>query len=239
MKVQSISLFVSCYNEAPSIIKTLKKLILTCNNLNIEAEFLVVDDCSFDDSVSRIRQFISQNQTACITLITNKVNVGPAHSMQKALAIAKSANFRWICGDDPEPLSALKKIFQHIGKYDLILPYHKKVTGKTKTRLFLSKIYTFLVNLASGNNIKYYNGLCIAKKIDFIKYCNPKLGFCCQADFVTQILNKTDNYVEIEIPVVHERKHGASSSLSKKNLLAFFSLIRRLIKRRFKIWLKI
>ena len=239
MKFQSISLFVSCYNEAPSIIKTLKKLILTCKNLNIQAEFLVVDDCSFDDSVSRIKQFISQNKSVCITLLTNKVNMGPAHSMQKALAIAKYANFRWICGDDPEPLSALKKIFKHIGKYDLILPYHKKVIGKSKTRLLLSKLYTFLVNLASGKRIKYYNGLCIAKKTDFIKYCKPKLGFCCQADFVTQILDKTDNYAEIEIPVVSERKHGASSSLSKKNLLTFFSLIRRLIKRRFKIWLKV
>jgi len=239
MKFQSISLFISCYNESPSIIKTLKKLILTCKILNIKAEFLIVDDCSSDDSVARIKQFISQNKTACITLQTNNVNMGPAHSMQKALAIAKYANFRWICGDDPEPLSALKKIFKHIGKYDLILPYHKKVIGKSKTRLLLSKLYTFLVNLASGKRIKYYNGLCIAKKTDFIKYCKPKLGFCCQADFVTQILDKTDNYAEIEIPVVSERKHGASSSLSKKNLLTFFSLIRRLIKRRLKIWLKV
>ena len=62
-----------------------------------------------------------------------------------------------------------KKIFKHIGKYDLILPYHKKVIGKSKTRLLLSRFYTFLVNLASGKRIKYYNGLCIAKKTDFIK----------------------------------------------------------------------
>ena len=106
MNSQSISLFVSCYNEAPSIAQTLKKLNFACTELKIKSEFIIVDDCSTDESIKLIKKFISQHKSIRVKLISNKKNMGPAYSLRKALESANHEYFRWICGDDPEPLFA-------------------------------------------------------------------------------------------------------------------------------------
>jgi len=230
-RTKDLSCYVACFNEVSHICKTLDNLVraLQANDLNYE--IIVIDDASTDNSVKRIETWIKENPTEKIRFVKRGKNVGLARNFVRALHISSGRYFRLICGDDVEPFEALNKIFSNIGKKDLIIPYHIKCPGKTVLRRGISWLYTQLVNILSGNKIKYYNGLTVAKRNDFIEYCRPKLGFSFQADFICQSLALGRTYSEVGVETV-ERRHGISTAFTRQNMFGAMHLFRRIIKRR-------
>ena len=228
---KDLTCYVACYNEASHICNTLDNLIraLQANRLNYE--IIVIDDSSKDNSVQCIEKWMRENPSIKIRLIKRGKNVGLAMNFVRALGIGSGKYFRLICGDDVEPFEALNTIFSKIGKKDMVIPYHTKCPGKTFLRKILSWLYTSLVNIAAGHKIKYYNGLTVARREDFIKYCRPKLGFSFQADFICQTLEMGRTYIEVGVETV-ERRHGVSTALTKQNLKGAIHLFRRIMKRR-------
>ena len=228
---KDLSCYVACFNEVSHICKTLDNLVraLQANDLNYE--IIVIDDASTDNSVKCIETWIKENPTEKIRFVKRGKNVGLARNFVRALHISSGRYFRLICGDDVEPFEALNKIFSNIGKKDLIIPYHIKCPGKTALRRGISWLYTQLVNILSGNKIKYYNGLTVAKRNDFIEYCRPKLGFSFQADFICQSLAMGRTYIEVGVETI-ERRHGVSTAFSRQNMIGAIHLFRRIIKKR-------
>lgn len=226
-----ISCYVACFNEENNIQSTLKHLHEALLKNNLDNEIIVIDDGSTDSSVTKIKQWRTENPKINFKLVTRSKNLGLAKNFSRALKISSGEYFRLICGDDVEPFVSLDKILSHVGKKDLVLPYHTKCPGKTVLRCAISWIYTFLINTLTGHKIKYYNGLTIAKKSDFIKFCRPKLGFSFQADFICQCLAAGRTYVEVGVETV-ERKSGASTALTFKNFLGALHLFRRIVKQK-------
>ena len=226
-----LTCYVACYNEENHIHATLNNLVQALKANHINFEIIVVDDASTDSSAKCIETWIKENPTERIRFVKRGKNVGLARNFVRALRISSGRYFRLICGDDVEPFEALNKIFSYIGKKDLIIPYHIKCPGKTFLRRGISWLYTCLVNILSGNKIKYYNGLTVAKRDDFIEYCRPKLGFSFQADFICQSLALGRTYSEVGVETV-ERRHGISTALTRQNMLGAMHLFRRIIKRR-------
>jgi glycosyltransferase involved in cell wall biosynthesis len=222
---------VACFNEVGHICRTLDNLVraLQANHLNYE--IIVIDDASTDNSVKCIETWIKENPAERIRFVKRGKNVGLARNFVRALHISSGRYFRLVCGDDVEPFEALNKIFSNIGKKDLIIPYHIICPGKTVLRRGISWLYTRLVNILSGNKIKYYNGLTVAKRDDFIEYCRPKLGFSFQADFICQSLALGRTYIEVGVETV-ERRHGISTAITMQNMFGAMHLFRRIIKRR-------
>lgn len=222
---------MACFNEVSHICKTLDNLVraLQANHLNYE--IIVIDDASTDNSVQCIEKWMSENPAIEVRLVKRGKNVGLALNFIRALNISSGKYFRLVCGDDVEPFEALNKIFSNFGKKDLIIPYHIKCPGKTVLRRGISWLYTWLVNILSGNKIRYYNGLTVAKRNDFIEYCRPKLGFSFQADFICQSLAMGRTFSEVGVETV-ERRHGISTALTRRNMLGAIHLFRRIIKRR-------
>lgn len=228
---KDVSCYVACFNEDGHICKTLNNLVraLQANHLNYE--IIVIDDASTDNSVQCIEKWMSENQAIEIRLVKREKNVGLALNFVRALNISSGKYFRLVCGDDVEPFEALNTIFSKIGEKDMIIPYHTQCPGKTFFRKAISWLYTNLVNITSGNRIKYYNGLTVAKREDFVKYCRPKLGFSFQADFICQSLAMGRTYREVGVETI-ERRQGVSTALSRKNIIGAIHLFRRIIKRR-------
>lgn len=230
-ETKDISCYVACFNEEKHIQATLNNLIRALKANSINYEIIVIDDASTDSSVKCIEAWIKENSTEEIRLVKRGKNVGLARNFVRALHISTGKHFRLICGDDVEPMEALKAIFSNIGKKDLIIPHHTKCPGKTVLRKVISWLYTRLVNTLSGNRIKYYNGLTVAKREDFVEYCRPKLGFSFQADFICHSLAMGKSYVEVGVEAV-ERRHGVSTAFRRQNLIGAIHLFRRIIKRR-------
>jgi glycosyltransferase involved in cell wall biosynthesis len=219
-----ITFFISCFNEEKYILKTIKNVISAVKKIDISYEIIVIDDNSNDKSVLKIQEFIINNSKTPISLIVNKNNRGLAKNFFEAAIISNGKFFRLICGDNVESNHNIFNVIKNIGKADVIIPYHAKVLGKPKSRIVLSRIYTFLINIISGNNLKYYNGLCIFNRNDILRNQTPTSGFAFQAELLCNIMSNKKNVSHLEVPLkVKESK--ASGALNLNNLLSVIRVL--------------
>lgn len=97
LKLPMISFIVTSYNYSKYIMKTLESI--KCQTYD-NFEIIVVDDCSSDNSVEIIENFISENQDLRITLIKQDTNQGQLASMLNGLKIANGQFVSFIDSDD-------------------------------------------------------------------------------------------------------------------------------------------
>lgn len=110
LKLPLVTFIVTSFNYAKYITKTLESIkAQTYKNF----EIIVVDDCSSDNSVQKVEDFISENQDLRITLIKQEENKGQLASMLRGLKEAKGQFVSFIDSDDilfPEYTSAHIKV---------------------------------------------------------------------------------------------------------------------------------
>jgi glycosyltransferase involved in cell wall biosynthesis len=234
---KDITIFVACYNEEDNIIGTFDTLVSSLFKTDLTWEIIVIDDASNDKSKELICHYIEDHPNYDIKLIARKKNTGLAQNYIDGAFMAKGKYYKLVCGDNNDNVPSLVKIFSFIGKADMIMPYYFKSPGKSTFRVLLSKTYTFIVNLISGYNIKYYNGCGLNLTWNIMRWHTNHLGFCFQADIATRLLDLGMSYIEIPV-TVEERKNGVSTALKFMNFLSvshfLFELwLRRLGKARF------
>ncbi|MEI6338222.1 MAG: glycosyltransferase family 2 protein [Verrucomicrobiota bacterium] len=227
----SLSLFVACYNEQDNIIGTLETLLAALGRTSLTYDIVVVDDASRDDSVVRVRRFMSENPSVPIRLLVNQDNEGVATNYAEAAFRAKGEWYRMICGDNVEPVETLEKIFKAIGPVEVVVPYTVEIRGRSLFRRLLSKSYTWLVNAISGYRLHYYNGL-IVTRTDYVRrWHSNSHGFGFQADLLTRLLSKNLSYVEVPV-YGHERLTGHSKALTLRNLASVVHSLQNILIRR-------
>ena len=52
-----LGLFVACYNEEANIIATLETVVAACREVGVSFQIVVIDDCSRDRSVEKVKAF--------------------------------------------------------------------------------------------------------------------------------------------------------------------------------------
>jgi glycosyltransferase involved in cell wall biosynthesis len=231
-----ITLFVACYNESGNIVGTLDVINAACAKAGITYEVIIIDDASTDRSPDIIRRYMATHPEMPIKLHVNPKNMGLGDNFGEAAFLGSGTYYRLVCGDNVEPVETLVKVFDMIGKADIILTYRPNdVTGKALSRKIISGLYTKIVNLISGYNILYYNGLPIFKRRDVMRWNPNSHGFGFQADLVTRLLDRGATY--IEVPVIgNERKTGEAKAIRLRNFCSVaHSLLNILIRRLSKI----
>jgi glycosyltransferase involved in cell wall biosynthesis len=156
-----LTAFVSCYNEAALIVRTLDEVRAALAALPIRFEIIVIDDCSTDDSAALVTRYIADHPETSIVLRRNLANQGLAQNYIDCAFMGKGKYYKLFCGDNTEPVESITQICGLIGQADIIIPSYSYVEGKSTPRLLLSRLYTLLVNLISGHRLKYYNGLAV------------------------------------------------------------------------------
>lgn len=97
LKLPLVSVVVTSYNYAQFIEKTLESIKQqTYKNF----EIIIVDDCSKDNSIEVIENFIQFNQDYRITLIKHDSNKGQFASMLDGLAVAQGVFVSFVDSDD-------------------------------------------------------------------------------------------------------------------------------------------
>jgi glycosyltransferase involved in cell wall biosynthesis len=215
-----ITVAVSCYNEEDLIAATLDSVVDALTDIGRLYEIVVVDDASRDNSVQRIRDYIAARPNLPIKLKVNTINRGLGFNYAEAAFAGKGKYYRLTCGDNGEPKEVLINLFRHIGSADMVIPYnYKQVAGKNHLRHFLSETYTVLVNLISGYNIRYYNGLAIHLRYNVIRWPSSSYGFGFQADIITRLLDEGASYLQVPSYSI-DRKGSTSTALSVRNVLS-------------------
>jgi dolichol-phosphate mannosyltransferase len=226
-----ITLFVSCYNERDFIVATLETVRSAMTGLGLSYDIVVIDDGSRDGSPELISQYIADHPDSNIVFRRNAVNKGWAQNYVDSTFIGRGRYHRAICGDNSELESTIRNVLRPLGEADIIIPYYAEVRDKRLYRHVVSSTYTFLVNLLSGNSLRYYNGLPVHRRYNVMRWHSDTRGFGFQADILCLLLGQGATYKEVALSAVEQRP-GVSSALSWKNLLSVAHTLTDILLRR-------
>lgn len=230
-----LTIFISCYNEEAYLEDTLKVIVQAMKIVGRTYEILVIDDCSKDRSVEIVQKFIEQNPELNIVLRVNKKNKGLAQNFVDGAFIGRGKYYRLICGDNAEPLETIVGVLKMIGEADIIVPYYVSAEGKNGYRQFVSKLYTRIMNLISGNKIHYYNGLHVHLRHNVMRWHPNTRGFGFQAGLLCLLLEMGFTYKQVPCITIERRVDG-STAITWKNLRSVMHTMVSILLRRLAPW---
>jgi glycosyltransferase involved in cell wall biosynthesis len=226
-----LTCYVSCYNEAVSIAETLDTICSAATEVGLRFEILVIDDCSSDNSVAVVRDYIATHPDYNVLLIANKTNKGLAQNYLDGAFLGRGKYYRLICGDSAEPRETFVTVLKAIGEADCIVPYQVSTAGKSLNRKFLSKGYTFIINAITGNKFHYYNGLAVHLRHNVMRWHTNTRGFGFQAEILCLLVDQGFTYKEVPVHAI-EQDQSKSTALKVRNLLSVAHTIVEIANRR-------
>lgn len=230
-----LTLFVSCYNEEDYISDTLTTITKALEIVGKSYEIIVIDDGSKDRSVDIVKNFISQHDDINIVLRINKRNKGLAQNFVDGAFIGRGKYYRLICGDNAEPIDTIVSVLSMMGQADIIIPYYVSAEGKSLYRRTVSKTYTKLINLVSGNKMKYYNGLQVHLRQNVMRWHPNTRGFGFQAGLLCLLLEIGFTYKQVPCITI-EKRGGSGNAITWKNLRSVAHTIISIFMRRLAPW---
>jgi nucleoside-diphosphate-sugar epimerase len=215
-----VTLMIPCLNEEKYIAATLDNVSAAMRELPYTYEVLVIDDGSADRTAEVVEEYASGHPDFPIRLVRQSVNRGLARTYVDGAFLARGTYYRQVCGDNVEPKDVLLASLGPLGKADMIIPYRETTPGKSAFRVWLSNLYTSLVNLLSGYHIRYYNGQATHLRYNVMRWGPYSFGFGFQAELITRLLDEGATYIEVKVGGTHTEKLGKNSALNLKNFLS-------------------
>ena len=226
-----LTIFVSCYNEAAHIVETLDTVSAAAREAGLTFEIIVIDDGSKDHSRDLVAEYIHRHPLDRLVLRANRLNRGLAENYYDAAFLGRGKYYRLVCGDNAEPKDSIKAVFAAIGSADIVVPYYTSVVDKPLNRRIISRAYTGLVNLITGNRLQYYNGLAVHLRYNVMRWHPNTRGFGFQADLLCFLLDLGFTYREVPI-IAFEQRKGKSNALTFRNILSVVATLIGITNRR-------
>ena len=198
-----ITFMVTCFNESKTIAATLDSLIAALEEFSLRWEILVINDNSADDSVEVVQHYQTANPDLPIRLFSNQTNQGFGYNYVHGAFLGRGEFYRVLCGDNCEPKETLVEIIKHMFKSDIVIPFYLR-DDRSLARRLVSRSYTRLINLISGHDIRYYNGLILTRRENVLRWHGNYQGFGIQADLLTRLLDEGHSYVEVPVTDNHD-----------------------------------
>lgn len=226
-----LTYFVSCYNEADSIARTLGTAIAAAHAADLTFEILVIDDGSTDGSCEVVRRYIAAHPDEEIVLRKNPSNRGLAQNYVDGAFLGRGRYYRLVCGDDSTPLDDMVSVLRAVGQADCIVPYYTPLPDRSFARRLLSTTYTFVINAVSGYNIRYFNGLPVLRRRDVMRWHTNTRGFGFQAEILCLLLDHGLSCKQVPVRAIEQRT-GKSNAITLQNFLSVAHTIVEIANRR-------
>jgi hypothetical protein len=107
--------------------------------------------------------------------------------------------YHLVPGDNVELAESPEKMLRARGCADIIVPVFVEVRNKSLQRQVISKLYTKLINLASGYHLAYYNGNPMYLRAHVVRFHVEYTGFGYQAEFLTRLISQSGSFKEIPL----------------------------------------
>ena len=221
-----MSIIVPAYNEAASILGTLDNVSAAVDATGLEAEVLVIDDGSDDDTAALVTA--NAARFPGMRLIENGRNLGFGATYRNGVAAAAGEYIVMVHGDNAWGAATLSDLFSRVGQADIVVGYTRDMwRSRTFTRTVVSKTFTMLVNAITGRRLQYYNGLQIHRADVLKRMTIQSSGFGFQPEVLVKALGQTTTLVEVPMDL-REREHGDSTAFRWKNAVDVYHTLRRL-----------
>jgi len=227
-----VSFFVPCYNEERHVCGAIDKLAAAAHKLGISYEVLVFDDCSSDRTSDVVIEYRRSHPGVPVRLFRNSKNMGVSRNFFEGAFQGRGKYYRLICGDDIEPMETHIAVLKRMGTADMVVPYFTRIEGRPLHRHLISRLYTVLVNFASGYRLKYYNGCPLYTRSDVVRFHVEATGFGYQAEFLTRLLHEGKSYEQV--PLVSMDREG-SGSLNFRNFVSVSHSLLKVFLRRMRV----
>lgn len=227
-----VSFMVPCLNEEANVVGTLETIMSALVRVGCSYEILVFDDGSQDNTAAVVTAFQAAHPQAPVRLFRNKFNRGLAFNFVEAAFQGRGTYYRAVPGDNVEPAESIEQIIRERGTADVIVPHFVEIRNRPFRRTVISKLYTRLVNLASGYRLAYYNGNPLYRRSHVMRFHVECSGFGYQAEFLTRLISEGATFKEI--PLIAYDREG-SAAMSVRNLLSVTHSLITIALRRLRI----
>jgi len=218
-----LSLAMSIYNEEESLEETVEDLIKELKFTRLKFEIYLINNGSKDNS-QKIINNLEKKYPAIINVIIlrkNKKLGGAINYATKKYLKAKIIGFTCADGEvsAKDTVKILQELFQN-PEISLIKTIRKnRLDGM---RIYISKIYNFLVNALFGINTKDVNGWPVLIRYkDFKKMNLRNYSWIFQLEYLYQIKKLRRKMLEIE--VLHKKRKGGKSKVRLIDIIIFFT----------------
>ncbi len=229
---------IPTYNEAENI----AKIITIIDNLDLELDFLIIDDSSPDGTADIVKEVDKNN----INLIIQKKKSGLGTAYKKGFEWAINHNYKKIIQIDAD-LShnpeTIPDLIAESEKYDVVIGSRYirgiNVVNWPMSRLLLSyfankyvKLFTRLKINDSTSGYKCIN-VQVLKAINLKKVKSQGYSFQIEINFLASV----KKFKIKEIPIIFHDRTVGESKMSKKIILeAIFMVPKLALKRLFRLW---
>lgn len=202
---QSTSIVIPAYNESAAIAHTLQDL---CTEPFLsDAEIIVVDDGSSDDTSARVAEFPR------VRLIRHRVNRGYGASLLTGMRAATAQYIAWFDADGQHEVADLVHVLNTLIENDLdyVIGVRDSRSHQVKSRVLGKFLLRVTINIVAGQPVKDFNsGLRAFKREVIAPYYHlfPK-GF--GASTTTTLLMIERGHIGDEVPIVVKERIGKSS----------------------------
>jgi len=223
-----LTIIVPALNEEAHIAASVREGIKAADETQVSCEVIVVDDGSTDRTAEVALRLSEQDSR--IRVIRNARNLGLGGAYKEGLAAARGTYVTWIPGDASHPAEGLLSAYRAIGEADMIIPKPVNPAVRDPARRCISAAYTVLVNLITGFDVPYYNGLSV-HRVDLLRavgVATNNFGF--QAEAITKLLYAGASYKVVDT-FITERQVGRSKAFRVKNVLSVGKTLGRIALR--------
>ena len=221
----SVSFVVPCYNEEQNVTATVQSIQAAVHDER-NYEIILVDDCSSDGTLGRMRQLAENDEN--IRVIHNDTNLNFGGAYKRGAAVASSDYTMMLPGDDGFPSESIVEILRHAGEADIIIPIIVNPSVRAWYRALASKGFTTLLNWLFWMDVGYYNGA-VLQRTDLLHTIEIKTNsFAYQAEAIVKLVAQGATYAHCQVRI-QDREAGQSSALSLRNQIAVWKTLFHLV----------
>ncbi len=210
-----LSVIIPMYNEQDTIEPVIYQLLaVQFPEFVKNVEFVIVDDCSTDDSLSIAKELASRNDQ--IVLISNETNLGKGASVRKGIEssagdtiLVRDADLELSVGDIPSMLRAMEELNVEFVNGSRYMAGINRPLASYR-RYLVNRFFTFLTSVLI--NVKLTDMACGYKLFkrslyDQIELKENRFGF--EAEILIKALRiKSNNIAEVPVHYFPRQKSG-------------------------------